>query len=213
MRKLLICFVTITWFIVSCKSDKKGHKEVLEVHSIVLLSDTVSAGQMTYKEIKYFDGSDHLYKQEFFDKEGSLKGVEHIDRNKKTKHSQYFSADSILLSYYNLVYEYDILKLKSAFDASNDQYLRGEQYTYDNNGKLKEKAIIDSQGIIDRVYKFAYDKHGNEIGFSVFDKNGELILLQTDKITKSDNNNRWTEKWGYRDNVPYTFSTREIIDI
>ncbi len=211
--RLFILLIVSTLIIGSCKQDKKGRKEILEVHSIKLVSDTVSAGQMTYKEIKYFDENNFLYKQEFFDKEGTLKGVEHRDRNKESKHSQYFTPDSILMSYYNLVYEYDILKLKSAFDAATDQFLRGEQYQYDENGNLKEKSIIDQNGIIDRVYKFAHDDHGNEVGFSVFNKEGDLILLQTDKITEKDNQQRWTEKWGYRDNVPYTYSTREIIEI
>lgn len=200
--------------IIGCGDDSKdqSRKEVLEIYSIVLGQDTVGVGNLTYKDVKYYDKDNVLTQQDFYDKENNLKGTEYIDRTKTEKRSTYYSTDSTLLSYYNLVYEFDVLMLKSAFDGATDQFLRAEQYKYDDDGNRKEKMILDEQGKISRVYKFAHDEYGNESGFSGFDENGEIFLLETYKITKKDDQNRWVEKWGYRDNVPYTFYKRQIID-
>ena len=212
LRYIIIAIAAIT--IISCSDDStdQSRKEVLEIYSIILQKDTVGIGNLTYKDIKYFDNDNVLIQQEFYDKENKLKGTEYINRAAKEKRSKYYSADSTLLSYYDLVYEYDVLMLKSAFDGGTDQFLRAEQYKYDENGNRKEKMILDENGQISRVYKFVYDEYGNESGFSGFDENGEIFLLETYKITEKDKKNRWTEKWGYRDNVPYTFYKRKIID-
>jgi len=199
-----------------CKGDKVGNEkmtsETLRIYSIKLDKDSVGVGNLTYKDIKYFDSNNTLMKQEFFDKAEILKGTEYIDRSKKERHSEYYSKDKMLLSYYDMVYDSDLLMLKSAFDGQTNDFLRAEQYLYDDKGNRKEKVILDAAGKVDRVYKFSYDEHDNEVGFSGFDENGEIFLLETYRITKKDSKNRWTEKWGYRENVPYTFSTREFSD-
>jgi hypothetical protein len=209
LRHLLIISIA-GLLLASCSDDSKKRKETLEIFSIELGKDSLGVGNLTYKDVKYFDTDGYLYKQEFYNKFNELQGTEYIDRNKKEKHSEYFATDSTLLSYYNLVYEYDLLKLKSAFDGGSDQFLRAEQYKYDHRGNRLEKTILDENGAVNRVYKFIYDKFGNETGFSGFDENGKVFLIETYKITNMDKKNRWTEKWGYRDNVPYTYSKRTI---
>ena len=208
--KHIILLIIIGLCTLSCSDDSKKRKEILEIFSIELSKDSVAVGNLTYKDIKYYDKDGYLYQQDFYNKFDELTGTEYIDRNKKEKHSEYFSTDSTLLSYYNLVYEYDLLKLKSAFDGKSDAFLRAEQYKYDHRGNRLEKTILDENGQINRVYKFIYDKFGNETGFSGFDQDGKNFLIETYKITEKDDQNRWTEKWGYRDNVPYTFYKRQI---
>ncbi len=194
----------------ACTSDKAISKEQLEIYSIVLNKDSVAVGNLTYKDIKYFDEDNHLVKQEFFDKKNKLKGTEYIDRSKTERHSEYYDVDSNLLSYYNLVYKSDTLRLKTAYDGQSNQLLRTELYLYDENGNRTEKQIVDENNKLDRVYKFTYDEFGNETGFSGFDEEGQLFLIETYKITKQDDQNRWTERWSYREKVPFTFATRKL---
>lgn len=208
--KYIMGFIALGLLIASCSSDSKKRKETLEIFSIELDKDSVAIGNLTYKDVKFYDKDGFLYQQDFYNKFDEKQGSEFIDRNKSEKHSEYISADSTLLSYYNLVYEYDLLMLKSAFDGGSDQFLRAEQYKYDHRGNRLEKTILDENGNINRVYKFIYDKFGNETGFSGFDENGKNFLIETYKITEKDKKNRWTEKWGYRDNVPYTYYKRKI---
>lgn len=208
--KHIILLIIIGLSIVSCSDDSQKRKETLEIFSIELSKDSVAIGNLTYKDVKHYDENGYLYQQDFYNKYDELTGTEYIDRNKKEKHSEYIATDSTLLSYYNLVYEYDLLMLKSAFDGGTDQFLRAEQYKYDHRGNRLEKTILDEGGNISRVYKFIYDKFGNETGFSGFDEKGQNFLIETYKITEKDKKNRWTEKWGYRDNVPYTFYKRKI---
>ena len=210
--KHIILLIIIGLSISSCGGDSEKRKETLEIFSIELSKDSVTVGNLTYKDIKHYDKNGYLHRQDFYNKYNELTGTEYIDRNKKEKHSEYISTDSTLLSYYNLVHEYDLLMLKSAFDGSNDAFLRAEQYKYDHRGNRLEKTILDENGQINRVYKFIYDKFGNETGFSGFDQNGENFLIETYKITEMDKQNRWTEKWGYRNNVPYTYYKRKIED-
>lgn len=217
MKFYILTLTAVLLFVnFGCKSDKSSKQklssETIRIFSIKLDKDSVGVGNLTYKDIKYFDSNKRLVKQEFFDKAEALKGIEYIDRSKKERHSEYYSKDEMLLSYYDMVYDSDLLMLKSAFDGQTDQFLRAEQYIYDDKGNRKEKVILDAAGKVDRVYKFSYDEYDNEIGFSGFDENGEIFLLETYRITKKDSKNRWTERWGYRENVPYTFATREITD-
>jgi len=206
----IILLIIIGLSIASCSNDSQKRKETLEIFSIKLDKDSVAIGNLTYKDVKHYDQNGYLFQQDFYNKFDELTGTEYIDRNKMERHSEYISADSTLLSYYNLVYEYDMLMLKSAFDGGTDQFLRAEQYQYDHRGNRLEKTILDEGGNISRVYKFIYDKFGNETGFSGFDEKGQNFLIETYKITEKDKKNRWTEKWGYRDNVPYTFYKRKI---
>jgi len=205
---LLVCF-SLLW--VSCKSDSSKdtqEKEMVEIYSIVLANDTTKIGKLTYKDVKFLNDEGKVVKQEYYDKEGILKGVEYIDRTKAKRHSEYYTPDSVLLSYYDLVYDMDVLTLKSAFDGSSGEFLRAEQYRYDEAGNRLEKIILDAEGNISRVYKFVYDDHGNELGFSGFDEKGELFVMETYSITAMDDQNRWTEKWGKRDNVPWSYYKR-----
>ena len=208
--KHIILLIIIGLSIVSCGDDSQKRKETLEIFSIKLDKDSVAIGNLTYKDVKHYDKNGYLFQQDFYNKFDELTGTEYIDRNKMEKHSEYISTDSTLLSYYNLVYEYDLLMLKSAFDGGTNQFLRAEQYKYDHRGNRLEKTILDEGGNISRVYKFIYDKFGNETGFSGFDENGQNFLIETYKITEKDKKDRWTEKWGYRENVPYTFYKRKI---
>ena len=208
----IILLIIIGLSIASCSNDSQKRKETLEIFSIKLDKDSVAIGNLTYKDVKHYDQNGYLFQQDFYNKFDELTGTEYIDRNKMERHSEYISADSTLLSYYNLVYEYDMLMLKSAFDGGTDQFLRAEQYKYDHRGNRLEKTILDEGGNISRVYKFIYDKFGNETGFSGFDENGKNFLIETYKITAKDKKDRWTEKWGYRENVPYTFYKRKIED-
>lgn len=193
----------------SCQSDTPIPKsEQLEIYAIVLDGDSTKIGKLTYKEIKYFNAAGDVIKQEFFDRANKLKGIEYIDKSKTERHSEYYTTDSTLLSYYDLNFSNEQLEKKSAYDGSTGEFLREEEYKYNEKGQRTEKIIYDAGGAISRVYKFVYDEYGNEEGFSGFDENGELFLIETYAITEKDKHNRWIEKWGKRHNIPYSYYKR-----
>ena len=123
---------------------------------------------------------------------------------------EYRLADNSLQSHYEYKFENDFLLEKRSYDASNNALLRIEQFNYDIKGNQTEKIIMDANEIITRVYKFAYDNYGNELGFSVFNENGQILLLETYKITEMDASNRWVKKWAERDSTIKAYYERTI---
>jgi len=211
--KLYMCAVAFVGilFCFSCQSEMPTPKsEQLEIYSIVLSGDSTKIGKLTYKEIKYYNATGDVIKQEFFDRANELKGIEYIDKTKEKRHSEYFTPDSSLLSYYDMDFSNEQLEQKSAYDGPSGEFLRKEEYKYDEKGYRTEKIIYDAGGAISRVYKFVYDEFGNELGFSGFDEVGTMFLMETYSITEKDKYNRWTEKWGKRQNVPYSYYKRII---
>jgi hypothetical protein len=165
---------------------------------------------MNFKETKIFDEADRLIKKITFDKIGNLKGLENITYSGDKAKSEYRMADGTLLSTYDYKYQNNFLLEKKSFDGSNNQLLRIEQYSYDNEGNQTEKIIMNSDEIISRVFKFAFDNHGNELGFSAFDDAGKMLMLETYKITETDDQNRWIKKWTERDTLIESYYERKI---
>lgn len=202
-------FILFIFILSSCEENKsKWTTETLERFDVSYKQDSLVIGNLNYKETLLFDNNERLQNKTIYDKSGKVKGVETLEYSNNNATSNYKLNDSTLLSKYNYKYENGFLLEKRAFDATDNKLLRIEQYNYDEAGNQNEKIILDADGIINRVYKFAFDDFGNELGFSVFNKEGKLVLLETYEITQMDNENRWLKKWAVRDSVIKSYYER-----
>ncbi len=160
---------------------------------------------LRYKDVKHFDGNNNLSQQYFYEVDNTLKAYEFINKSGDKAVTNYYNKDSVLLAIYNLEYKEDRIVKRTAYDGNSKEILRSEHYSYDGEGNRTSKAIHNENG--EQVAKFAmkYDEHGNEIEFSHFDITGTQTSTETYLITKSDEKNRWVERWGYKNNIPSSF--------
>jgi len=200
--------------LISCQTEKLDHySDTILRYEVNYKGDSLMIGKLNYKEIKVFNAENQLISKKTFDKSGKEKGQEIISYKGENATSEYRLLNDQLLSKYLYKYKNGFLLEKKSFNGTNEELLRIEQFSYDDNGNQTEKIIMTADKIISRVFKFAYDKFGNELGFSVFDDKGALKLIETYKITETDDQNRWTKKWTERDSLIRSYYERKIEEI
>lgn len=204
-------FVFIIVLFISCKSEvSEKYSDTITRYEVYYKGDSLVIGKLNFKETKVFDEHKRLLTKYTFDKSGNKRGIEKITYLGDQAKSEYRLMDNSLLSTYEYKYENNFLLEKRSFDGANNELLRIEQFSYDDMGNQTEKIIMNANEIISRVFKFAFDDKGNELGFSVFNEEGELLMLETYKITEMDNENRWIKKWTERDSLIQSYYERKI---
>jgi hypothetical protein len=219
MKKILCIAILIAFNLIGCKSsDKSATKkrtEVLEIFEATANNASAEAGPLKYFESTEFNG---LQKSSvtYYDNLGKIKGKEVFDYSNESDSlalgSSYFDPNNKLLSYYKNVYDKKgRLVAAYAFDAASNELLRIEQYTYKVGQALKNsKRIFNSDYTPDRRYAFTYDEFNNETGFSVYNALDSLAASEEYRILKRDENNMWTEKWGFANGKPTTLHKRSL---
>ncbi len=211
MQKINYIFL----FLVILSCDKLAPKvqdtKNLEIYKTTGDEKTMQVGPMTHHESTMYEGNKKVATS-YFETDGTLKGKElfYYDESQDTVpiRAEYIDAQQKQLSYYKYIKNGNGQLIASyAFDASSHELLRVEEYYYIKN-LMTSKRIFDGQLNPNRRYAFTYDTDGNESGFQVYGATDSLIVKEEFRITKKDEKNRWTEKWGFANGKPVTFHKR-----
>ena len=203
-----------TLIMISLLACKDGQAPVLveslEIFKVEGNESNKKPTELTYKEVKFFDKENYLYQQHYYSIDNKLKGFEVIKRDGRKAVSNYYALDSTILAIYNIEYNGVHEVSRKGYDGQTKEHLRTETYSYDTDGNRIGKEIFTSDGTLTRVFGFNHDTNGNEIGFSIRDNANNLLTQETYVITKSDDQSRWLEKWGYVNEQPKTFHRRTL---
>ncbi len=210
VRVLVLCFLMS--FVLSCKNGSgKKTSMMLEIFSTKGDAKTMEKGELQYFESSEYEGNKKI-STTYYDAKGNVKGKEVFEflspADSLPIAAKYIDGRDQTLSYYKYINDDKGKAISSfAFDASNDELLRVEQYSYKNN-LLHSKRIFDGNMNANRRYVFSYDEKKNETGFIVYNAKDSLMVNEEFKITKVDENNKWVEKWGFANGKPVTFHKR-----
>ena len=217
LLSLLVCMIS-PFALSSCKSEDSNklpendnvEHEILEIFKVEVNGSEKKPTTLSYKDIKYHrDGL--VFRQDFFNVDNTLKGIELVTRENDKGISNYFAPDSTLLAIYHLVYDGDKVNKKSGYDGKSNALLRTEVYRYHpTSGAMSTKQIYDETGLLVRRFEMDQDNHGNETGVSVYSAEGIILAKETFEIVKVDAQNRWLEKWGSSDGIVKTFQRRSF---
>lgn len=211
--KAIISAIFILTICIACKEEtskeKSGsHAEILEIYSAVVDGEAYEKGTLTYKEHKEFRG-DQEFGTIYYNTDGSQKGKSIMVYEEDPKHPvgfQYFDNSDSLLVYYQFTYNDNGEQVaQQAFDASNKELLRIERYKFDKKGNKTVKEVRNAMDEVMQRYNFTFDGFGNERGMMVDRGNGAPIDVYTYKIVAYDEDKKWTEKWGFVNDIPKTY--------
>jgi len=200
----------------SCKNEGNSEfwtMEVIEVYSAKVEGAETSKGELTFKETKVTDADGNNQEHWYYNRDGQLTTFERYIYKEGEKYpykSNFYNQRDSLLSYY--VFDYDDKGNKvrtNSHDGSTDELLRIELFSYDDNGNRIGREIRTAGGQLVRSYEFKFDEDGNEKTYKVFDGEGNELVAEAFKITKSDDKG-WTEKWSFRKNKTSTIKTRKF---
>lgn len=199
----------------SCETEdskKVDSSVVTEVYEVVKAESDYSKGSLRMMETEEYAG-DKLISKSYYDGAQRLKGKEVYLYKKGAKYpygSKYYGADDAIQSTYTFTYEND-QKVKSvAREGEDGEVLRVETFTYNPNGHLASKAILNSYDQLQRKFLFSNDGYGNETEMQILNSKGDLVAKEGYEITKVGLDDQWLEKWGYKNNeaLPVTFYKR-----
>ena len=97
----------------------------------------------------------------------------------------------------------------TAFDASNDEFLRIERYRH-VEGKRTVKEVRDINDQIQRRMEFAFDKDNNEIAVVISNAAGQDIFYERYQVSKVNADKKWVEKWGFVNDKPNSLRLRSF---
>jgi len=196
-------------FAISCQEAVQTlDAEIHEIYSVQGDDQTKRPVNLLYKDVKYFDGKGHMVQRIFYNVDNTIKGVEHVQRDADKGVSNYYDQDSNLLAIYNLEYVEDNVIKRTAYDGNTKELLRIEGFAYSKEGLKIGKSIYDSGGNIVSHYIMKHDDNHNEVAFIQLDGDNNVKAEELFTIQSTDDSNRWTERWGYRDGKPSTFHRR-----
>lgn len=197
------------------KTEPFLKQEKNQVWSVIEVDGEHRKDKITFLETYEFDEDGYEIGHLIYDTEGQLSGKELSVFDEDFEHpigTRYYSPEDSLLSYYSLKYNDKNQKIsKWGFDASNDELLRMENFTYDKSGNMIRKDILSADNVLQSSFAFTYDAFGNKTAMILKDANGQELLTESYKITKLDDEKRWLENWGWRNDKPYSYRVRELI--
>ncbi|GLR20067.1 hypothetical protein [Portibacter lacus] len=203
-------------FIACQETDKPFLKqEKNQVWSVKEVDGEHTKDQVTFLETYEYDEAGNEIGHLLYSPTGELSGKELAvfdDEYEQPIGTRYYTPEDSLLSYYSLKYDDNGQKTSRwGFDATNDELLRMENFKYDKKGNMIQKDILSADNQLQSSFIFTYDAYGNKTSLNIKDPKGETLLTETYKITKFDDQKRWVENWGWRDDKPYSFRVRELV--
>jgi hypothetical protein len=199
--------------ICSCgyNNSSNGSEEIIELYTVGLIDEDHHAKDLSFKESFIFDKNGTEIAHHFFDIQGNLNFKEKyiFSETGSLTASNYYTATDSLLSFYKHKVNADGKKIETrSFDASNNELLRIEEFSYDDNGHLESKATLRQDLVLVRKQIFVNDAIGNPQLVRILNENEELIFEEEYRITQYDTDQKWTEKWGFRNNTPNSYRKR-----
>lgn len=192
-------------------AGKSTSTETIEIYRAIQDGQGYKYDSLLYVEMNFFDQNQKT-ETHFLNPDKSLKGKEMYqfkDRDTVPFRSDYLDKDGKLMSYYSFIYDKKNRKISSAaFDGNTDDALRFERYKYDKNGHLSEKTIVDGEFDPSRKFVFINDLYGNVTTMYILNESNDTIGTEVYKIMQYTADKKWTEKWGFINDIPKTYYKR-----
>ncbi len=186
-----------------------------EVWSVKDVDGEFQKDKITFLETYEYDAEGIEIGHLIYTPDGNLAGKElsvFDDKYENPVGTKYYSAEDSLLSYYSLKYNDKDEKISRwGFDAETDELLRMEEFSYDDQGNMELKKVLDASNVLQRLYEFDHDEYGNEISMIVRDPDGTERIREEYRITKIDKDHKWLENWGWRGDQPISYRTRTFV--
>lgn len=212
-RRLLLAgalLVTIS----SCKMEDNQivSSEKLELYKVEDDNGEMKEGPISFSEIHFYNEKEQEVEHHVFNAGSDLPHKEYFKfENGKAIKSEYFSTDDQLMSYYTYQYnDSGLVSEKHSFDASNDELLRIEEFEYNEKDQLLKQLVREANGQLFRTMAFSYDTNGNETQTTIRDGLGNILVNEEYRITKYDDQKRWTEKWSFFNDQPISLRKRSF---
>lgn len=204
--------VIIIFMIFSCRNNKNNQNkfETTEIYDTKGSGSTIEANALQFYETSEFEGKKKLVST-YYNTDGTIKGREKFEgfvNDTCPASSTYYDSLNKKMSYYKFIYNLKGEKIAIfAFDASNDELLKVERFYY-KGGLLTNKVIHTSTLKKEKTIQFAYDQYGNESAMQVLNEKDSILVNEAYTISKKDDKNRWTERWGSVNGKPVTYYKR-----
>ncbi len=209
----LLVFISLFFACTSSNESKVISQISLERWAVSGDKNEYSKDSILYLETQNFNEDGILESKIFYTPDKQLKSKEiRIFKDALGPiGSQYKDHLDTLLSYYTFSCNNEGMVTESkAFDASNNELLRIESFSYNEEGKLLKKVTKNSLAEAVRIDQYTLDKNGNEQQVQVMQPNGTEILTEIFQITKYDDAQNWVEKWGFVNDKPFSYLARKI---
>ena len=213
----LLALIILSFSIISCTKVKINNDPIeisLERWTVEGTSEQYEKKDIQYLEKSIFNDDGFESGKVYYDKNSKVKAQEvriFKDGQKGPSGSQYKDPQDSLLSYYAYsTNEKGLIMESKAFDASNDELLRIEKFSYNTHGYMSGKIVLDANNQVSRTFLYSTDDKGNEIQVQVFRPDGTEILTEIFEITEYNKQGLWTEKWGFVKDKPFSYLARTI---
>jgi hypothetical protein len=186
-------------------------REVFEYEDKLLVSKQgLLSGEFFYKEIYRYDSKNRETERYFYDGENHLfesVNTEYPDKNTVLEKVHTENEYSDFERETQLKNGLPIL-LTSRFDAV--RVIEKWSGEYDSNGLISISRFYDNRDNLLQYVKYSYDEYGNELEYSVFADNGELMSKQQYRY-KYDKYGNWTQQISIIDGNPEIIMLRNIV--
>lgn len=216
INKLLLITLILGVSLSSCKKEEAKIESEISLERWTVKGDSSSyeKDKIQYLETKLFNEKGEEKATAYYDENKAISGKEtrvFSQEDGRLQGAQFRDAVDSLLSFYTFTLTANgKISLSKAFDARTNELLRQESFTYNSRGDMIGKNIMDASGNIVRKFEFTVDKMGNEMEVRVLNPDNSIILVETFKVTKTDHQNNWIEKWGFVDDQPFSYLARKI---
>lgn len=199
--------------LVACEFEdsKVVQEEIIELYGVSVIDEDYHANELKFKESYLFDSKGVEIAHHFFDISGQLdfKEIYSISEDGKLTGSKYYNSKDSLMSYYTHKLDSNGNKIETkAFDASNNELLRIEEFDYDEYGNISSKTTMTPDLKVVRKQVFLNDALGNELLVRIMNDSDEIIFEEEYRITEYNEDQKWTEKWGFINNSPNSYRKR-----
>lgn len=188
----------------SSEQQKLVKTEQVEMYDLKEINGEFQQGAMSFAESFVYDELGNKLDHRIRQADNTLHREKYVYKDDQLIKSNYYSADSTLLSFYTYEYENGNLTNRNAYEAESQDLLRIDEYEYDADGRVIKQIIKTEKGNVSRTMAFGYDQYGNEIQVTIRDDSGNIIVNEEFKITEYDVDKRWLERWSFNNDTPLT---------
>lgn len=203
---IVICMTMLIIGLMACteQQSKRIKIEQIEMYDLKEVNGEYLQGAMTFAESYVYDEDGKKLDHRIRQADNTLHREKYVYKDGELAKSNYYGADSTLLSFYIYEFENGNLSTRYAYEGETNDLLRIDEYEYNAAGQLTKQIIKTEKAKLSRSMAFSYDQWGNEIQVTIRDDLGNIIVNEEFKITEYDVDKRWLERWSFNNDKPLT---------